>query len=445
MTSTPIDDTPAAADAPQKKSIWKKAHDKTFKLLDKTGVKVGKASDKIGVENFWPGPMQGEVQKAARIIHKFTVASPENPAKARSKNVKKVKALFKIPAKHIREAEGLAIFTVFRTGLLWSGAGGSGIVIARNQDRSWGLPSGILIHTLGYGFLAGADVYDVVLVLRNRRAVNAFTRPKISLGGELGVTAGKTGAGAAVDVGIEAAPVLSYVKGKGLYGGLQVDGNIIIQRQHENGRFYGRAIQSKEILTSYPTKQAETEHLAAPMGSLDSLYHALHVAEATPDPSDGSQSATISLANPFSNPPTPGASGSARGFMGEPQVGLQRNATTVTTRTQLPGYEEREGTTHSEGDDLYDEPRQMHPQSYLPEKTAPGAQFSAAAADHGSDSSEDEVEQLPAMPVPVPAPALAGQVAENPNVPQMNPFDDADMEALKAVEQEEKSKGQSKA
>lgn len=86
------------------------------------------------------------------------------------------------------------------------------------------MPSGILVHTIGYGLLAGIDVYDVVLILRNRKAVNAFANPKLSLGAEISVTAGDAGAGAMLDTGIEIAPVLSYVKGKGVYGGIQLDG-----------------------------------------------------------------------------------------------------------------------------------------------------------------------------------------------------------------------------
>ena len=73
-------------------------------------------------------------------------------------------------------------------------------------------------------------------------------RPKVSVGGELSVTAGPVGAGAVVselffflviwvrerrsnvlfvtklDTGIELSPVLSYIKSRGLYGGVQVDG-----------------------------------------------------------------------------------------------------------------------------------------------------------------------------------------------------------------------------
>jgi lipid-binding SYLF domain-containing protein len=46
----------------------------------------------------------------------------------------------------------------------------------------------------------GADIYDVVLILRNRKAVNAFANPKVSIGAELTVAAGPLGAGAMVGI-----------------------------------------------------------------------------------------------------------------------------------------------------------------------------------------------------------------------------------------------------
>jgi len=41
------------------KSGFKTLHDKTFKQLDRVGVQVNKASGKLGMEGFWPGPMAG--------------------------------------------------------------------------------------------------------------------------------------------------------------------------------------------------------------------------------------------------------------------------------------------------------------------------------------------------------------------------------------------------
>jgi lipid-binding SYLF domain-containing protein len=52
---------------------------------------------------------------------------------------------------------------------------------------AWSAPSGILIHTIGFGFLLGVDVYDVVLLLRTRKAVETFIRPRVTLGGEVSV------------------------------------------------------------------------------------------------------------------------------------------------------------------------------------------------------------------------------------------------------------------
>ena len=44
------------------------------------------------------------------------------------------KVLYNIPSNVLRGAKGVAIFTVFRSGLVWSGAGGSGIVLSRDEN-----------------------------------------------------------------------------------------------------------------------------------------------------------------------------------------------------------------------------------------------------------------------------------------------------------------------
>jgi len=182
----------------------------------------------MGMEAFWPTDMEREITKCARILWTFSQSRAEPPSATGDPYAAKKtqKVIKKIPPHIIEKAEGLAIFTVWRTGLGFSAASGSGIVIARDSPTSWGPPSGLLVHTIGFGFLAGIDVYDAVLVLRNRKAVDAFTRAKISLGAELAVVAGPVGHGAALDMGVELAPILSYTKSKGVYGGLQLDGTV---------------------------------------------------------------------------------------------------------------------------------------------------------------------------------------------------------------------------
>jgi len=71
--------------------------------------------------------------------------------------------------------------------------------------------------------------------------VRAFTRPRLSLGGEIGLVAGPVGAGASVEaaVGKSDKPVWSYMKSRGLYAGVQADGTVIVARPDANASFYG--------------------------------------------------------------------------------------------------------------------------------------------------------------------------------------------------------------
>lgn len=162
----------------------------------------------------------------------------------------KPQVLVKIPQRVIERCIGLAIFSVARTGLWISGAGGSGVLIARKEDGSWSPPSGILIHTLGVGFMAGIDIYDCVLVINDRQALNAFSKLRVSLGGEVSLAAGPVGVGGILDHELlrDRKPVWTYMKSRGLYGGIQFDGTIIIERNDENARFYGERLPVGQIL-----------------------------------------------------------------------------------------------------------------------------------------------------------------------------------------------------
>jgi len=159
--------------------------------------------------------------------------------------------LKKIPPEVIANAQGLAIFTVMRTGLWFSGAGGSGIIIARTESGEWSPPSGILLHTAGLGFLVGVDIYDCVVVLNTKEAVQAFTSARFTLGGEMSATAGPLGVGGILDSdlkNVKKRPVWSYLKSRGFYAGVQIDGTAIIERGDENATFYGERVKVADIL-----------------------------------------------------------------------------------------------------------------------------------------------------------------------------------------------------
>lgn len=160
------------------------------------------------------------------------------------------KVLVKIPQKVIKNCVGLAIYTTMRSGLWVSGAGGSGVLIAKAENGNWGPPSGILIHTLGVGFMAGIDICDSIIVINDRKALDAFSKVRVSLGAEISVVAGPVGSGGVLESELlnSRKPLFSYMKSRGLYAGAQVDGTIIIERNDENARYYGERMPVSEIL-----------------------------------------------------------------------------------------------------------------------------------------------------------------------------------------------------
>ncbi len=269
------------------KTTSKKGFDKVWGWADKLGAPVNRLSNRIGSEAFWPMTLDKESDKAARILRSFckdgfyadadaaseaedkaedkagdkaddkvddkaddekTDGKPSKPP-AGSGPRQKQRVLKKIPQHVIQRAVGLAIFTTMRTGLWISGAGGSGVLVARNEeDGSWSPPSGILLHTAGLGFLVGVDIYDCVLVINSRAALAAFTTVRATLGGEISAVAGPVGAGGVMendghwkDGGKAGSrrPVFAYLKSRGFYAGVQVDGTIVVARSDENRRFYG--------------------------------------------------------------------------------------------------------------------------------------------------------------------------------------------------------------
>ncbi|KAB8237620.1 hypothetical protein ETB97_007899 [Aspergillus alliaceus] len=245
------------------KGTSKKGFDKAWHTLDKLGDPVNRLSNRVGAEAFWPMTLDRESDKAARILRSFCkdgFYADEETEKPKTDSVKsdkidrpkgKQRVLKKIPSEVIQRAKGLAIFTTMRTGLWLSGSGGSGVLLARIPETGeWSPPSGIMLHTAGIGFLAGVDIYDCVVVINTFEALEAFKKVRCTLGGEVSASAGPVGMGGVLESEVHKrqAPIWTYMKSRGLYAGVQVDGTIIIERTDENERFYGERISVTDIL-----------------------------------------------------------------------------------------------------------------------------------------------------------------------------------------------------
>ncbi|KAK0653953.1 LAS seventeen-binding protein 3 [Lasiodiplodia hormozganensis] len=234
------------------KHTSKSGFDKLWGWADKLGAPVNRLSNKLGSEAFWPTTLDKESDKAARILRSFCKDGfyEEEVLSTLDGPQQKQKVLKKIPQDVIRNAVGLAIFTTMRSGLWVSGAGGSGVLVGRTADGSWSPPSGIMLHTAGLGFLVGVDIYDCVVVINTHEALDAFSKVRCTLGGEISAVAGPVGVGGVVESEVHKrqAPIFTYMKSRGFYAGIQVDGTVVIERTDENERFYGEQIGVADIL-----------------------------------------------------------------------------------------------------------------------------------------------------------------------------------------------------
>lgn len=278
----------------QTKTTSKQGFDKVYKVVDKLGNPVNKLSNKLGSEAFWPTTLDRESDKAARILRSFCkdgfyVDESQDRLPAGESPKGRVRVVKKIPTEVIKKAKGLAIFTTMRTGLWVSGAGGSGVLVARTPTGEWSPPSGIMLHTAGLGFLVGVDIYDCVVVINTEKALQAFTKIRCTLGGEVSAVAGPVGVGGVLETELHKrqAPIWNYLKSRGFYAGVQIDGTVIIERTDENERFYGQRIGVADILAGkarhapYETKTLMAT-LKAAQGDADVDEGALPAPEPTP-------------------------------------------------------------------------------------------------------------------------------------------------------------------
>ena len=147
-----------------------------------------------------------------------------------------------------------------------------------------------MLHTAGLGFLVGVDIYDCVLVLNSQQAVDSFARVRCTVGGEISAVAGPVGIGGLLETEIHKrqAPIFNYLKSRGFYAGVQIDGTVVIERSDENERFYLQKMSAVDIVAGkiqHPPYELRTlmETLRAAEGDTN-VNHSLLPTE--PPPAD---------------------------------------------------------------------------------------------------------------------------------------------------------------
>jgi lipid-binding SYLF domain-containing protein len=164
-----------------------------------------------------------------------------------------------IPERLIREAEAIAVLPdVVKAGLVFGGRGGKGLIAVRGSDGSWSNPSFITLGGGSFGFQAGVQSADVVLVFRTRRGVDNIVNGKFTLGADASVAAGPVGRSAQASTdGQLQAEIYSYSRARGLFAGIALDGAVIAIDNRANRRVYGRDVTARMVLENRASPQVD--------------------------------------------------------------------------------------------------------------------------------------------------------------------------------------------
>ena len=134
-------------------------------------------------------------------------------------------------------------------GFIVGGEHGRGVVTCRTA-HGWSAPAFISIGGGNFGFQAGGQSVDLVMLFMNDKGVQGLRSSKFELSGEASAVAGPVGrhasAGTDWKMNTEA---LSYSRSKGLFVGVAVDGAKIQQDNDSTVAFYGKNVSFRETLS----------------------------------------------------------------------------------------------------------------------------------------------------------------------------------------------------
>lgn len=127
---------------------------------------------------------------------------------------------------------------------------GKGVMSCRTGE-GWSAPVFMQMGKGSWGFQAGAQQVDLVMLVMNEGGAQKLLQNKVSLGVDAAVAAGPIGrqAQAGTDAFLQA-EILSYSRAQGLFAGIDLSGGVLRPDDEANHDVYGASATPRTILAS---------------------------------------------------------------------------------------------------------------------------------------------------------------------------------------------------
>lgn len=143
---------------------------------------------------------------------------------------------------------------------------GSGVIVVRQDDGSWSPPASVMTTGVGFGGQIGMELADLVFILRDQHAVHTFLRTgTLMLSGNLSAALGPFGRSAEAAAAVNSkfvGSMYTFSKTRGIFGGVSVEGGMLITRNGANREMYGESVSAEKLLSGKIAVRDEVEPLA---------------------------------------------------------------------------------------------------------------------------------------------------------------------------------------
>ena len=175
-----------------------------------------------------------------------------------------------IPDDIAAKATCVAVIPGFKKGAFIVGAQyGQGVVTCRT-GHGWSAPAFIQLTGASFGFQAGGQSTDLVLVGMTHDSFQRMLHDKVKLGGDAAVAAGPVGRNSQAAVTADAA-FLTYSRSKGVFAGVDLTGDVVNQNMGDTAEYYGKDVSYERILTGGVPTKASSAHF---IRTVSQLFHA---------------------------------------------------------------------------------------------------------------------------------------------------------------------------
>ncbi len=165
-----------------------------------------------------------------------------------------------IPSSILSGASCVVVIPGFKKGAFLVGAQyGQGVATCRTP-RGWSAPVFVQLTGGSFGFQAGGQSTDLVLVAMNQNGLQDMLKAKFKIGGDAAASAGPVGrnAQAGTDWKLNA-EFLTYSRSKGLFAGIDLDGTVLSQNADDTRTMYGADIPFEAVLKGNQATPADAQ------------------------------------------------------------------------------------------------------------------------------------------------------------------------------------------